>query len=80
MMFLNFGCSIEKVIHTLIEAFIWLVCISFLGDWRSTIIPAIAVPVSLVGTFYFINFDISLNLITLFALVLLFESSSMMLL
>jgi len=65
--------SIEKVIHTLIEAFILvgLVVFLFLGDWRSTVIPAIAVPVSLVGTFVFMQFfDISLNLITLFALVL----------
>jgi len=65
--------SIEKVIHTLIEAFILvgLVVFLFLGDWRSTIIPAIAVPVSLIGTFIFMTFfDISLNLITLFALVL----------
>ena len=65
--------SIEKVIHTLVEAFILvgLVVFLFLGDWRSTVIPAIAVPVSLVGTFMFMQlFDISLNLITLFALVL----------
>lgn len=65
--------SIEKVIHTLIEAFILvgLVVFIFLGDWRSTIIPAIAVPVSLVGTFMFMQFfGITLNLITLFALVL----------
>lgn len=65
--------SIEKVIHTLVEAFILvgLVVFLFLGDWRSTIIPAIAVPVSLIGTFMFMQFfDISLNLITLFALVL----------
>ena len=65
--------SMEKVIHTLIEAFILvsLVVFVFLGDWRSTIIPAIAVPVSLVGTFFFMQFfGITLNLITLFALVL----------
>jgi len=65
--------SIEKVIHTLVEAFVLvgLVVFLFLGDWRSTIIPAIAVPVSLIGTFVFMQFfDISLNLITLFALVL----------
>ncbi len=65
--------SIEKVIHTLVEAFILvgIVVFIFLGDWRSTIIPAIAVPVSLVGTFMFMQFfGISLNLITLFALVL----------
>lgn len=65
--------SIEKVLHTLIEAFILvgLVVLLFLGDWRSTLIPAIAVPVSLVGTFLFMQFfGITLNLITLFALVL----------
>ncbi len=65
--------SIEKVIHTLIEAFILvgIVVFLFLGDWRSTLIPAIAVPVSLVGTFFFMQFfGITLNLITLFALVL----------
>ncbi|MFM7016454.1 MAG: efflux RND transporter permease subunit [Bacteroidota bacterium] len=65
--------SIEKVIHTLVEAFILvsLVVFIFLGDWRSTLIPAIAVPVSLIGTFFFMQFfGITLNLITLFALVL----------
>lgn len=65
--------SIEKVIHTLVEAFILvgLVVFLFLGDWRSTLIPAIAVPVSLIGTFVFMQFfGITLNLITLFALVL----------
>jgi len=65
--------SMEKVLHTLIEAFILvgLVVFLFLGDWRSTLIPAIAVPVSLVGTFLLMQFfGITLNLITLFALVL----------
>lgn len=65
--------SIEKVLHTLAEAFILvgLVVFLFLADWRSTLIPAIAVPVSLVGTFLFMQmFGITLNLITLFALVL----------
>ena len=65
--------SIEKVFHTLGEAFILvaLVVFIFLGDWRSTLIPAIAVPVSLIGTFFFMQlFGISLNLITLFAMVL----------
>lgn len=69
--FLN--ASMEKVLHTLIEAFILvgLVVFIFLGDWRSTLIPAIAVPVSLIGTFLFMQlFGITLNLITLFALVL----------
>ena len=65
--------SIEKVLHTLLEAFllVGLVVFIFLGDWRSTLIPAIAVPVSLIGTFVFMQyFGITLNLITLFALVL----------
>jgi HAE1 family hydrophobic/amphiphilic exporter-1 len=65
--------SIEKVIHTLVEAFILvgIVVFLFLGDWRSTLIPAIAVPVSLIGTFAFMQmFGITINLITLFALVL----------
>ena len=65
--------SIEKVIHTLIEAFLLVgfVVFLFLGDWRSTLIPAIAVPISLIGTFLFMQFfGITLNLITLFALVL----------
>ena len=65
--------SIEKVIHTLIEAFILVafVVFLFLGDFRSTLIPAIAVPISLIGTFLFMQFfGITLNLITLFALVL----------
>ena len=65
--------SIEKVIHTLGEAFVLvaLVVFLFLGDWRSTLIPTLAVPVSLVGTFMFMQvFGITINLITLFALVL----------
>ncbi|MEC4003340.1 efflux RND transporter permease subunit [Flavobacterium sp. SUN052] len=65
--------SIEKVIHTLVEAFLLvsLVVFIFLGDFRSTLIPAIAVPVSLIGTFFFMQlFGITVNLITLFALVL----------
>lgn len=65
--------SIEKVMHTLIEAFILvaLVVFLFLGDWRSTLIPIIAVPVSLVGAFVFMQmFGLTINLITLFALVL----------
>jgi hydrophobic/amphiphilic exporter-1 (mainly G- bacteria), HAE1 family len=65
--------SIEKVIHTLAEAFVLvaLVVFVFLGDWRSTLIPTLAVPVSLVGSFVFMQlFGITINLITLFALVL----------
>jgi len=69
--FLN--ASISKVVTTLIEAFIlvFLVVFIFLQDFRSTLIPAIAVPVSIVGTFFFLNlFGYSINLLTLFALVL----------
>jgi HAE1 family hydrophobic/amphiphilic exporter-1 len=65
--------SIEQVIHTLRDAFILvaLVVFIFLGDWRSTLIPILAVPVSLIGAFFVIQFfGLSINLITLFALVL----------
>ncbi|HEY0057824.1 MAG TPA: efflux RND transporter permease subunit, partial [Flavisolibacter sp.] len=65
--------SIEKVIHTLIEAFIlvFIVVFLFLQDFRSTLIPAIAVPVAIVGTFFFLGlFGFTINLLTLFALVL----------
>lgn len=65
--------SIDKVLHTLVEAFILvaLVVFIFLGDWRSTLIPILAVPVSLIGTFFCMQmFGITINLITLFALVL----------
>src|SRR4051812_14278340 len=65
--------SIEKVLHTLVEAFILvsLVVYMFLGDLRSTLIPIIAVPVSLIGTFFVLQLmGLSINLITLFAMVL----------
>ena len=65
--------SIDKVIHTLFEAFIlvFIVVFIFLQDWRSTLIPAIAVPVAIVGTFFFLNlFGFTINLLTLFALIL----------
>jgi len=65
--------SIEKVITTLLEAFllVFLVVFIFLQDFRSTLIPAIAVPVSIIGTFFFLSvFGYSINLLTLFALVL----------
>lgn len=65
--------SIEKVLHTLLEAFLLvaLVVFLFLGDLRSTLIPIIAVPISLVGAFIFMQlFGLTINLITLFALVL----------
>jgi HAE1 family hydrophobic/amphiphilic exporter-1 len=65
--------SIDQVEHTLMEAFIlvFIVVFLFLQDFRSTLIPAIAVPVSIIGTFFFMNlFGYSINLLTLFALVL----------
>lgn len=65
--------SITNVIDTLRDAFILvaLVVFIFLGDWRSTLIPTLAVPISLVGAFFFIQlFGLSINMVTLFALVL----------
>ncbi|WP_262496953.1 efflux RND transporter permease subunit [Pedobacter lusitanus] len=65
--------SIEKVISTLVEAFIlvFIVVFIFLQDLRSTLIPAIAVPVAIIGTFFFLKlFGFTINLLTLFALVL----------
>ena len=65
--------SINNVIHTLIEAFIlvFFVVYVFLQDMRSTLIPAIAIPVALVGTFFVMKLiGFSINLITLSALVL----------
>src|SRR5690606_24126576 len=65
--------SIHEVVRTLIEAFVLvgLVVFLFLQNWRSTLIPILAVPVSLVGTFFVTQFfGFSLNLITLFAIVL----------
>ena len=67
------NASIDKVLHTLLEAFILvaLVVFIFLGDWRSTLIPILAVPVSLIGAFLFMQiFGLTINLVTLFALVL----------
>jgi len=65
--------SIEKVVHTLIEAFLLvaIVVFIFLGDWRSAIIPCMAVPVSLIGSLAVMqSFNITLNMISLFALVM----------
>ncbi|MDR0229150.1 MAG: efflux RND transporter permease subunit [Flavobacteriaceae bacterium] len=65
--------SINQVKSTLIEAFllVFLIVYIFLQDFRSTLIPAIAVPVSLIGTFFFLNMiGFSINMLTLFALVL----------
>ncbi len=65
--------SIDKVTRTLIEAFllVFVVVFVFLQDFRSTLIPAIAVPVSVIGAFFFLKvFGYSMNLLTLFALIL----------
>jgi HAE1 family hydrophobic/amphiphilic exporter-1 len=65
--------SISKLIVTIIEAFIlvFIVVFIFLQDFRSTLIPAIAVPVAIIGTFFFLKlFGFTINLLTLFALVL----------
>ncbi|HEY4287495.1 MAG TPA: efflux RND transporter permease subunit [Puia sp.] len=65
--------SIHEVLRTLFEAFIlvFIVVFIFLQDFRSTLIPALAVPVALIGTFFFMQLlGFSINLLTLFALVL----------
>lgn len=65
--------SIKEVLKTLLEAFVLvsLVVFIFLQDFRSTLIPALAVPVSLIGTFAFMSvLGFSINLLTLFAMVL----------
>jgi len=65
--------SISEVVRTLFEAMIlvFLVVFLFLQDWRTTLIPAITIPVSLIGTFAALNaLGLSINTITLFALVL----------
>ncbi|MGZ3764556.1 MAG: efflux RND transporter permease subunit [Mucilaginibacter sp.] len=65
--------SITQVKHTLLEAFVlvFIVVFLFLQDFRSTLIPAIAVPVAIIGTFFLMSiFGFSINLLTLFALVL----------
>jgi len=65
--------SIDQVKHTLLEAFllVFIVVFIFLQDFRSTLIPAIAVPVAILGTFFFMQlFGFSINLLTLFALIL----------
>ncbi|WP_158826752.1 efflux RND transporter permease subunit [Mucilaginibacter lacusdianchii] len=65
--------SIHEVLRTLVEAFIlvFIVVYIFLQDFRSTLIPALAVPVALIGTLFFMQMlGFSINLLTLFALVL----------
>jgi len=65
--------SISEVEHTIIEAFVLVVVIIFLflRDWRSTLIPVVAIPVSLVGIFFVMYLlDFSINVLTLLAIVL----------
>jgi len=69
----SFAASIEAVVHTLLEAvaLVVLVVILFLQTWRASIIPLIAVPVSIIGTFAVMHiFGFSINALTLFGLVL----------
>ncbi len=65
--------SIKEVEHTIAEAIVIviLVIFLFLQDWRATVIPAVTIPVSLIGTFAFIKiFDFSINSLTLFGITL----------
>ncbi|MBT1699256.1 efflux RND transporter permease subunit [Fulvivirgaceae bacterium PWU4] len=65
--------SIEEVVETLVEALILVVLVVFLflQNWRATLIPVLAIPVSLIGTFiFFIPFGFTINTLTLFAFVL----------
>ena len=67
------GDSVKEVVRTLEEAIIIVVIVIFffLLDWRATIIPAVTIPVSLIGTFAFIKiFDFSINSLTLFGITL----------
>jgi HAE1 family hydrophobic/amphiphilic exporter-1 len=67
------GESIREVLITLIEAILIVITVIFffLLDWRATIIPAVTIPVSLIGTFAFIRiFDFSINSLTLFGITL----------
>ncbi len=65
--------SIKEVMHTLLEALLLVVFVVFLflQNWRATLIPVLAIPVSLIGTFiFFIPFGFTINTLTLFAFVL----------
>ncbi len=69
--------SINEIIHTLLEALILVVLVTylFLQDWRATIIPALAIPVSLLGTFpLMLLMGYSINVLTMFALILVIGS------
>ena len=65
--------SINEVLHTLVEALLLVIFVVylFLQNWRATLIPVLAIPVSLIGTFiFFIPFGFTINTLTLFAFVL----------
>src|SRR5207237_2924463 len=67
------GDSVREVVTTLEEAVLIVIIVIFLFllDWRATIIPAVTIPVSLIGTFAFIKiFDFSINSLTLFGITL----------
>jgi len=67
------GESIQDVLQTLIEAILLVIIVIyiFLQDWRSTFIPAVTIPVSLIGTFIFVKaFGFSINTLTLFGITL----------
>jgi hydrophobe/amphiphile efflux-1 (HAE1) family protein len=69
--------SIGEIITTLLMTFLLVVLITylFLQDWRATIIPMVAIPVSLIGTFFFMYvLDMSINTLTMFALILVIGS------
>ena len=69
--------SMAEIVETLIMTFVLVVAITylFLQDWRATIIPAVTIPVSLIGTFLFLYLlDMSINTLTMFALILVIGS------
>ncbi len=70
---LSVRASVQEVVTTLFMTFALVVAVTFLflADWRSTLIPTLAIPVSLIGTFAFLYlFGFSINTITLFAIIL----------
>ena len=69
--------SLEEIAETIIVALLLVILVTyaFLQDWRATLVPAIAIPVSLVGTFTFMYFmDYSINVLTMFGLILVIGS------
>ena len=69
--------SMKEIVETLFLTFFLVVLITyvFLQDWRATIVPAVAIPVSLIGTFFFMYIlDMSINTLTMFALILVIGS------